>query len=135
MAPLGQKKYLTLPFIKWLGTNKLLTICPNNLVAVGKKKTHKLKEKTIFWNIPQSIVWELPASSYVSIERCVFLCFTVQRRFKINLISVWNWFYFVYGCCNTAQDYGQLQSISITTSWKGRNIYVVISECCYNRGV
>jgi len=33
-ALLGQKIYLTLPRIKYLGPNKLMTICPNNLAAV-----------------------------------------------------------------------------------------------------
>lgn len=52
---------------------------------------------------------------FVSLVRCVFLCFTVQRRFWINLIFVLNYLYFAYSYGSTVQDCGQLQSSSVIT--------------------
>jgi hypothetical protein len=43
MAPLGQKKYLTLLFIKQFGPNKYL--CANNFVALLKERYTQIERK------------------------------------------------------------------------------------------
>jgi len=42
-----------------VSTEGLMTVCSNNLAAVWKKNTQKLKETNkIFWNISWRIEWE-----------------------------------------------------------------------------
>jgi len=81
-APLGQNKYLTLPFNKQLGQNHSINVCPNNLAAVWKNNTNILKEKNIlkYHAAPRRTVWE--SAVYDEVKVGAELSLRTQWRYK-----------------------------------------------------